>query len=290
MSNLQLSILIPTKNEELNIGACLDQLKDWVNEIVVIDSQSTDNTINIAKSYGAEVIQFYYKGGWPKKRQWALDNYKFRNKWILLLDADEILTKESKKEIENAIVQNIYDGYYLWFRLEFLGRVLKRSDPGLRKLSLFKLGIGKFEKRLEDQNITMACIEQHEHVIVNGNVGTIKSFINHRNVNNLSRFIIKHDEGSNYESRVHIEGGTTDLVERFWGSKEERRRYIKKRLIRNPFAPFAFFLYLYVFKLGFLEGYPGFYYIIYQCIYLYFVSSKIYEIENEINKKEELSN
>lgn len=279
MSFIPLSVLIPVKNEILNLGSCLDPLKNWANEIIVVDSQSTDGTIKLAVSYGAEVIQFYYEGGWPKKRQWVLDNHTFKNDWVLLLDADEILTPESKTEIEKAILQKDYDGFYLWFRLEFLGRVLTKSDPGLRKLSLFRAGKGKFEKRFEAQDSSMACIEQHEHIVVDGKVGTIKSPITHKNLNSLSRFIIKHDEGSNYECRVHTEGLKTDIIEKFWGKKEERRRYLKKKLIRNPISPIFLFIYLYFFKGGFLEGRPGFYYIVYQCMYWYFVSSKIYEIE-----------
>ncbi len=283
MQGIQLSILIPTKDEILNLGTCLDQLKDWANEIVVIDSQSTDGTIELAKSYGAEVVQFFYQGGWPKKRQWALDNYPFKNKWILLLDADEILTPASKNEIGKAISQSDFDGFYLWFKLEFLGRTLTKSDPGLRKLSLFRLGKGKFEMRFEAQDNSMSHVEIHEHVVVDGKVGTIKSPITHKNINCLSRFIIKHDEYSNYESHVHTEGRITEIAEKFWGSKEERRRYVKRKLIRNPIFPILVFIYLYIFRGGFLEGRPGFYYIIYQCIYLYFVGSKIYELE--LNKK-----
>ena len=94
-----ISALIPVRNEAKNIGRCLEALKGWADEIIVIDSQSTDGTIEIAESYGARVVQFYYEGGWPKKRQWALDNLEFRNKWILLLDADEILPSRLKPEV-----------------------------------------------------------------------------------------------------------------------------------------------------------------------------------------------
>ncbi len=86
-----ISVLIPTKNEAANIGRCLTQLHGWADEVVIADSQSEDNTVQIAQSFEAKVIQFYYSGGLPKKRQWALDTYPFRNEWILLLDADEIL-------------------------------------------------------------------------------------------------------------------------------------------------------------------------------------------------------
>lgn len=281
---MDLTVLIPTRNEEKNLSYCLNPLKDWAKKIIIIDSYSTDRTVEIATQFGAEVIQFDYKGGWPKKRQFVLETYQFNTEWVLLLDADEILLENTKKEIEEAVIATDVDGYYLWFRLEFMGKMLLRSDPGFRKLSLFRSGKGNYEKRLTDQNNSMGDMEVHEHVIVNGNVRELNSPVLHRNYNNISRFIIKHDEYSNYECKIHTQGLPTDIKERFWGKKEERRRYIKKRLIRNPIAPMAYFFYLYILKGGFLEGYPGFYYILYQCIYLYFVSSKVYEIEHIKNK------
>ncbi len=266
MSN-SITVIIPTKNEEKNLDHCLEPLKGWAEKVVVVDSGSTDRTVDIAKSYGASLINFKYTGGWPKKRQYVLDTYKFSTNWILLLDADEILTEEVKKSIEQAVLSKEYDGYYLWFRMEFLGKILLRSDPGLRKLSLFRTGSGKYEKRFSDQDNSMGDMEVHEHIIVGGKIGEIKNPITHRNFNNISRFIIKHDEYSNYECKVHTQGIETGIKANFWGTKEERRRYIKKRLIRNPLSPIFYFFYLYVIRLGFLEGYAGFYYILYQCIY-----------------------
>ena len=284
MPKVDITVIVPTKNEEKNLAYCLEPIYEWANKVIVVDSNSTDKTAEIAKTYNAEVIPFNYQGGWPKKRQYVLDNYVFTTTWVLLLDADEILTPDSKKEIETAINQAEFNGYYLFFRMEFLGRMLIKSDPGLRKLSLFRVGKGGYEKRFEAQDASMGDMEVHEHVLVTGKVGTLQKPIIHRNINDLSRFIIKHDEYSNYECRVHTEGAQTDIKENFWGTREERRRYIKKKLIRNPLAPFFYFIYLYIFKGGFLEGMPGFYYVLYQCIYLYFVSSKIYEIEHLKNK------
>jgi len=279
MAKVDITVIVPTKNETKNLACCLEPIYEWAAKVIVVDSNSTDNTAEIAESYNAEVILFNYQGGWPKKRQYVLDNYHFSTAWILLLDSDEILTPVSKRAIENAIAKSDMDGYYLSFNMEFLGRMLRRADPGLRKLSLFRTGKGKYEKRLDAQNSSMGDMEVHEHVIVDGKVGELTEPILHRNLNDLSRFIIKHDEYSNYESRVHTSGAATEIKARFMGTKEERRRFLKKVLIRNPLAPVAFFFYLYLLKGGFLEGRPGFYYVLYQCMYLYFVSSKIYEIE-----------
>lgn len=276
---VDITVIIPVRNEEKNLAFCLEPIRNWAKEILVVDSQSTDRTGEIAESMGAKIVQFHYSGGWPKKRQYILDTYTFQTGWILLLDCDEILTEQSKDEIEKAIISQTTDGFYLFFKMEFFGKMLRYSDPGLRKLSLFRTGKGGYEMRLQQQTENMGDMEVHEHVIVQGEVKNLSSPILHRNFNSMSRFIIKHDEYSNYEALVHLGGTDAQLKATFWGTKEQRRRYLKKHLIRNVWSPVFYFIYMYLFRGGFLDGRPGFYYILYQCIYLYFVSAKMYEIE-----------
>ena len=93
-----LSLFVPCKNEETNLARCLQSVR-WIDEIFVVDSQSTDRTTSIAEEYGAKVMQFEYKGGWPKKKNWALENLPFSNEWVLILDADECLPPEAEDEI-----------------------------------------------------------------------------------------------------------------------------------------------------------------------------------------------
>ena len=275
-----ITVIIPTLNEEANLQNCLNPLLDWAEKIIIVDSNSTDSTLKIANDLGIEVVNFTYKGGWPKKRQYVLDTYTFKTDWILLLDADEILTAKAKESISKAIRSDQYDGYYLWYKMYFLNRLLRFSDPGMRKLSLFRAGFGAYEVRYENQDPSMCDMEVHEHVVVKGRTGELKEPIQHFNYNSLSRFIIKHDQYSNYECKVHINGSDGELKSKFFGSFEQRRRFIKGKLIRNPLAPFFYFLYMYILRLGFIDGRQGFYYILYQTIYLYFVNSKIYEKDN----------
>ena len=98
---LPLSVIVPVRNEAHNLPRCLESLKA-VGEVYVIDSQSSDDTAAIAESYGAKVVQFHYAGGWPKKRQWAMDTLPLAYDWILLLDADEVLTPELAAEIQTG--------------------------------------------------------------------------------------------------------------------------------------------------------------------------------------------
>lgn len=286
MNLLPISVLIPAKNEAKNIAHCLEQLRGWADEIVVVDSQSTDGTIELAESYGAKVIQFYYKGGWPKKRQWALDNYSFRNNWILLLDADEILLDPIKDEIANAINTSNYDGYWLKFQIYFLGRQLKYGDTELWKLFLFRKGKGRYEKRLENQDLTMADIEVHEHIIVDGNTGYLKNPIRHENFNSLDRYIQKHNDYSNWEAMVYFKNNAGEITASLWGSQAQKRRWLKNFLLKLPGAPLFLFFYKYFIKLGLMDGIQGLIYCSFQAIQIFHVKAKIYEIRKniEVNK------
>jgi glycosyltransferase involved in cell wall biosynthesis len=166
-ATLPISVIVPVKNEAHNLARCLNSLKE-VGEVYVIDSQSSDETAEIARSFGAKVVQFHYAGGWPKKRQWAMDMLPFAHDWIFLVDADEALTPELAAEIRQAIKDPSLDGCYVALRMFFLGRALRHGDAGFCKLSLFRHGHGHFECRLKNQDASMADMEVHEHVIVTG--------------------------------------------------------------------------------------------------------------------------
>ena len=167
-ANLPVSVIIPVRNEAQESSALSASAPQLVDEVYVIDSQSTDATTEIARSHGAKVVQFHYLGGWPKKRQWAMDTLPFAHNWILLLDADEVLTPELAAEIREAIRNPTIDGYFIQLRIWFLGRLLRHGDVGLWKMSLFRRGKGHYECRLKDQDASMADMEVHEHVVVDG--------------------------------------------------------------------------------------------------------------------------
>lgn len=277
---IDISVLIPVKNEEKNLQLCLNAIQDWADEILVVDSASTDRTIEIAQGAGATVIQFFYSGGWPKKRQWALETFPFRNEWILLLDADEILLPEIKSEIEVAIKNTKINGYTLLLQMEFLGKKLKYSYPGLRKLSLFRFGKGRYEKRLEQQDKSMADIEIHEHVVVEGEIRNLKNPVLHRNYNSLDRYIQKHNEYSNWEASTFLYGEDKDLKANFFGNQAQKRRFFKNLMLKVPGISFVFFIYQYFFRLGFLDGTAGYYFCLFKMVYYIEIKAKIFELEN----------
>jgi glycosyltransferase involved in cell wall biosynthesis len=203
---LPVSVIVPVRNEAHNLPRCLESLRG-VGEVYVVDSQSSDSTEEIARSFGAKVVQFHYRGGWPKKRQWAMDTLSLAHDWIFLVDADEALSPELADEIRQAIQDPALDGYRVALRMFFLGRTLRYGEAGFYKLSLFRRGKGHFECRLRDQDASMADMEVHEHVVVDGNTARLKNPLLHYNVESLSRYIQKHNEYSNWERRLSAAAG-----------------------------------------------------------------------------------
>jgi glycosyltransferase involved in cell wall biosynthesis len=277
-AKLPVSVIIAARNEEKNLPRCLEALRD-VGEVYVIDSGSTDATPEIARSFGAKVVQFHYQGGWPKKRQWALNTVPLAFDWVFLVDADEVLTPELREEIRRAIQNPEINGYYISLRMYFLGRLLRHGGAGFWKLSLFRRDKGAYECRLKDQDNSMADMEVHEHVVVEGATAGLKNPLVHCNVESLSRYIQKHDEYSNWEAKVWVQGeGDGQLAPSLFGTQAERRRWLKTKFLRLPGAPLWFFLLKYVLGLGFLDGVPGLIYCGFQAVQVFHVKSKIFEL------------
>lgn len=275
---LPVSVIVPVRNEGRNLRRCLESLRG-AGEVYVIDSQSTDDSAEIARTCGSRLIQFYYRGGWPKKRQWALDMLPLQYEWVLLLDADEALTPDLANEIKAAIRNPKVDGYYIGLDMFFLGRRLRHCGASFYKLSLFRHGKGGFECRAQHQDGSMCDMEVHEHVMVNGRTEKLKEKVVHRNVESLSRYIQKHNEYSNWEAQVWRESGRNRraLQARLFGTQAERRRWIRKKLFNLPGASLLFMLYKYVLCLGFLDGVPGLIYCGLQGIQFFQIKAKVYE-------------
>jgi glycosyltransferase involved in cell wall biosynthesis len=285
-SSLPISVIVATRNESRNLPRCLQSLSNF-GEVYVVDSQSTDSTPQIAQEHGAKLVDFHYRGGWPKKRQWALNTLSFANDWILLLDADESISTELESEIGRAIGNPALSGYYVSLQMIFLGRSLHHCGASFQKLCLFRRGQGHFECRLKDQDISMCDMEVHEHVVVEGRTAKLKSRIEHHNVESLSRYIQKHNEYSNWESHVLSDHAQNDgeLQPSLFGAQAQRRRWLKEKLFRLPGSPVLLFLYRYLFRLGFLDGVPGLIYCSFQAIQMFHTKAKLYELQTVLPAK-----
>jgi glycosyltransferase involved in cell wall biosynthesis len=279
--SLPLSVIVPVRNEACNLARCLESLRG-VGEVYVVDSQSSDETAEIARSFGANLVQFHYAGGWPKKRQWAMDTLPLAHDWVFLVDADEALTPDLSDEIRRALQDPGIDGYFIALRMFFLGRPLRHGEAGFYKLSLFRRGKGRFECRLKDQDASMSDMEVHEHVIVDGRTARLKNPLLHYNVESLHRYIQKHNEYSNWDARVWLEGesNSAELAPSLFGTQAQRRRWLRKKFFGLPGSSILFFLYKYVFRLGFLDGVPGLIYCGFQGVQFFHIKAKIYELRS----------
>lgn len=253
---VSLSVFIPAKNEEANIARCLDSVS-WADQRFVVDSQSADKTCEIAEERGAEVVQFHYEGGWPKKKNWALENLPFRHDWVLILDADETLPAEAEEEIR-SIVENseeVHAGYWINRRYFFMGRPLKHAYFPNWNLRLFRNELGRYEK-LTAHSTDSGDHEIHEHVVVKGSTGKMRAVMDHFAFPSIESFVEKHNRYSNWEAVVDHEA--VDGAQQLQHGRVRVRRLLKKWFRVMPFRPTLRFLYVYVWQKGFLDGWAGY--------------------------------
>lgn len=278
-------MLLAAKNEETNIRKCLSSVAP-AQEVYVIDSRSSDDTAKIAvDEFDAQVVQFDYTGGYPKKRQWALDTLEFGNEWILLLDADEEVPQELWREIEQAIAKaESCDAYLIRKGFHFLGKKFRFGGFSHSALVLIKKGKGRFEELVEDVS-TGLDMEVHERVIVDGSVGILKTALIHEDFKGLEAYLNRHNKYSTWEARLRFHNkknmayGSDAICPKLFGNAQERRRFLKQIVVRVPFEPLVWFIYHYFFKLGFLEGRPGLIACRIRSAYIAQVRSKLYELE-----------
>ena len=256
IEKVPVSLLIPCKNEENNIARCIQSVQ-WVDEIFVVDSESSDKTIEIAESLGAKVVQFKYEGGWPKKKNWALENLPFTNEWVLILDADECLPPKAQNEIEE-IVSNTHEkhsGYWINRRYFFLGKPLKHAYFPNWNLRLFKHKLGRYEK-ITDLSTNSGDHEIHEHVVVQGSSGKLNSIMDHYAFPTIESFVEKHNRYSNWEDVV--ESSTMDDESSLQHEGVRGKRKLRRIFRKLPFRPTLRFLYVFLWQGGILDGWRGY--------------------------------
>jgi glycosyltransferase involved in cell wall biosynthesis len=280
---LPISVIIPVKNEERNMDACLRSVA-WAGEVWVVDSHSTDATLEIARRHGAQVAQFDYAGGFPKKKNWALANLPFRHEWILLLDADERVTPELEREIRDLFRrEEKADGYYINRKLIFLGRWIKHCGwyPSWN-LRLFKHALGRYEK-LEAEDVENAGdVEVHEHVVLAGRAEYLRRDLLHEDFKSIHHFVERHNRYSTWEARVYHNLSSGVRLEHsigasLFGSPLERKRFLKRMWARLPLRPLLRFVWMYFIKRGFLDGRAGLIFCTLMTMHEAVISAKMYE-------------
>jgi glycosyltransferase involved in cell wall biosynthesis len=271
-SPLDLTIALPVRNEERNLPGCLAAIgKDLASRIVIIDSGSTDRTSEIAREFGADVVNFEWDGKFPKKRNWFLRNHAINTKWILFLDADEYLTDAFKADLRETLGRDDKVGYWLSYTIYFLGKQLKGGYP-LRKLALFKVGAGEYE-RIDEEQWSKLDMEVHEHPVLQGEVGVIKSKIDHQDFRGVSHYVIKHNEYASWEAGRFLKTANIPNASANWTWKQR----LKYRLMRSILIGPAYFCGSFFLLGGFRDGARGWAFAILKMSYFTQVYCKIRE-------------
>lgn len=275
---MSVTVLIPVKNEELHLEQCLRSVVGWAARVVVVDSFSTDRTLEIAASFaerGVELVQHAYAGPADQKN-WALDQLELDTDWVLFLDADECVTPELAREIQERTSDpdNPVAGYFLNRRIIWMGRWIRRGGwfPNWN-LRLFRRGRARYEER-----------RVHEHMVVQGETAQLEHHLVHEDLRDVTHSIAKHNRYSNAEAREYLalkQGARDEFASLFSRDPLARRRWIKTRLwARLPGKPLLYFLWCYGVRLGFLDGWVGLRYHLLHAAYKYFDELKTWELEH----------
>ncbi len=247
-------VLIITFNESANIGYCLRSLAGWPGKVWVVDSGSTDGTVQIAKEHGAEVVHHDWEG-YAFQRNWALDNLAMDSEWVLVLDADESVPPDLRQMIEQITSKPASEtrenGFFLNRLSFFCGQPIRHCGyyPSWH-LRLFKRELGRYEKRLV-----------HEHLILPDPTGYLKPPLQHRDRRSLEHYYGKHNRYSTLEAEQQLLEltGRIEPGEANVSPDTRRRRWLKSHLTLSvPFISLWRFLYMYVFRLGILDGRAGY--------------------------------
>jgi len=276
LAKARVSVIVPVKNEAENLRRCLPALA-WADEVFVVDSGSSDDTVAVAESLGATVTQFRFNGVYPKKKNWSLDSLPFANEWVMIVDADEVVPPELAEEVRRRTESDEADGFYLNMKYYFLGRRIKHCGYAEAwNLRLFKHALGRYEKMPVAPGSNTGDNEAHEHVELNGRVARLVHELDHHAYPTISAWVEKHDRYSSWEAAM-FERFLREAPPKGIGAGKRFKRQLKRVYLRLPMRPVVRFLYAYVVRLGFLDGMPGLAFCTLLAFYDFLCWAKVYE-------------
>lgn len=265
------TVLVSAKNEEQDLPECLRRLR-WAEQVIVIDSGSTDATVPIAQAFGAEVLCFDYPRlsptGWPKKRNWALDHAPLRHDWVLLMDADEHVVAPLAQQITDIVAgrslpQHPGGGQAFWINRRFIFHDRWVRYGGYYpawNLRLFRHKLGRFERLTSAGDTNSGDMEVHEHVKLAhqaGEAGFLDHDLLHFEIADFTEWVAKHNRYSSWEAAVSRSAMDDGIQAQIWGSPQQRRRWLKQAAKSLPFRPTLRFWYHFGLRQGFREGNLG---------------------------------
>ncbi len=266
------SVLIPTLDEEVNLPECLASVA-WADQVFVVDSFSHDRTVAIAREHGTHVVQHEFES-YSRQKNWALDTLPFRHDWVLIVDADERVTLELRSELETVLAAPQCAGYYVNRRFIFLGHWIQHAGwyPSWN-LRLFRHRLGRYDDRAV-----------HEHIVLDARAGYLQHDVLHHDRRSLEAYVARHNRYSTLEAqaRFKAECNAADrakLPVSLLASPVQRKRYLRERVWpKIPLKPLALFVYMYVIRRGFLDGYPGLALCVFHAFQEFMVGLKLAEL------------
>jgi glycosyltransferase involved in cell wall biosynthesis len=271
LSAMSISILILTLNEEANLTDCLESVK-WSDDIVVLDSFSTDRTVKIAEELGARVVQRRFDN-WSAHQNWALEQIPFKHPWVFYLDADERMTDELRAELLAVAndKQHTPVAYYCGRRNMFMGRWIKHAMPPGMIMRFFHPSRVRFQRLVNPVPL------------IDGLHGYLRGMLVHYNFSKgIAEWIEKHNRYSSLEALegMKVIHQRLDAQSALLSADPAlRRRALKELSFRLPGRPFVKFLYFYFWQRGCLDGRAGFTYCILQSFYEYMIVVKMRELK-----------
>ena len=289
MEKLDLSVIILTGNEEIHIRRCLERICPVAKEVFVIDCYSKDRTLEIAREYDNVAILQNKWVNYATQFNWALDNAPIKTKWVLRLDADEYLTEELVEELRKKLpnLPNEYTGIILHLRRVFMGRTIRRGGTGnVTQMRIFQYGKARSEVRQMDEHIELL---EGKPIEFNGEWAD-------DNLNNISWWTQKHVGYAIREAvdlldiEYDLTGSAASDEGRQITDEAKAKRSRKHSYVRKPlfWRSFAYFIYRYFYRLGFLEGKEGFMWHFFQgWWYRSLVDAKVWEIKKACDDDKE---
>lgn len=278
--------IILTKNEEKNLGECLSSIKGFAERAVVVDCGSTDRTVEIAREHGADVLvhEFTY---YAAQFNWGIDNANITTDWILRLDADERFTPALIAETESILnspdaAGGDLNGITMEATFYFLGRPILHGVKCKRKMMLFKRGIGRIEDRKRDAH----------SIISSGRNVSVKEKFLHYDFKNLDSYIKRYNWYATREMQDYIaytRGASTTINTDAHIQAQRKKKFGLYYRAPKFLRAYLWFIYNYIFRLGFLDGKEGFLFHYFECLwYRLLVDAKIYEYEKHGGEFDEL--
>ncbi len=282
-----LTVLILAMNEEKNIERSVSSVRGIAKRVIVVDSGSTDRTVELAEKNGAEVVKHAPFVNYATQFNWGLDNTGINTKWILRLDADEQVTPELAAEIEESLREHDADdvnGFEVRCRVIFMGRWIRHGGTyPLIIPRLFRSGHGRVEMRKMD-----------EHTLIDGKVLCFQNDLVHYDFKGLHEWTDKHNKYSARECQDYFErmqSNADQMQGSLTGNQRQRKRFLKNGVYYNLpkfWRAWLYYIYRYYIRLGFLDGPEGKIFCFLQAYwYRFLVDAKIYEIEKQSTKVDE---